>query len=207
MGLDMYLKKAKTPKEMGGTNHYTFEELVNKYSPIRDYGSEIPQNIQEDINNDNLFEVEYYGGSKYVVGTKEVGYWQKANQIHNWFVENVQNGVDDCGYYKVSKEQLLSLMDICNKILENCKLVAGTVINGWTLNKETGTFEANFENGQIMTNSHIAEELLPTRSGFFFGGTNYDQWYYEDIKNTVEILQKASEINFDNYTLIYHSSW
>ncbi len=36
----------------------------------------------------------------------EVGYWRKANQIHNWFVKNVQGGVDDCGYYGVTKEKL-----------------------------------------------------------------------------------------------------
>ena len=29
---------------------------------------------------------------KYVV--EEVGYWRKANQIHRWFVENVQKGED-----------------------------------------------------------------------------------------------------------------
>ena len=26
-----------------------------------------------------------------------VGYWRKANAIHNWFVENVQKYDDDCG--------------------------------------------------------------------------------------------------------------
>ena len=38
---------------------------------------------------------------------EEVGYWRKANQIHKWFVDNVQDGVDDCGEYKVTKEQLI----------------------------------------------------------------------------------------------------
>ena len=28
--------------------------------------------------------------------------WRKANQIHSWFVENVQSGKDDCGMYYVS---------------------------------------------------------------------------------------------------------
>ena len=50
--------------------------------------------------------------------TIDVGYWRKANQIHNWFVENVQNGVDDCGEYTVSPSQLKELLEICKQIHE-----------------------------------------------------------------------------------------
>ncbi len=33
-------------------------------------------------------------------------YWRKSNQIHQWFVENVQGGKDDCAEYSVSFDQL-----------------------------------------------------------------------------------------------------
>ena len=33
--------------------------------------------------------------SKYSTIFKTVASWSKANQIHNWFVENLQNGIDD----------------------------------------------------------------------------------------------------------------
>ena len=36
---------------------------------------------------------------------EEVGYWRKANQIHNWFVKNVQKDQDDCKEYRVDYEQ------------------------------------------------------------------------------------------------------
>jgi hypothetical protein len=42
----------------------------------------------------------------------EAMYWRKANQIHKWFVDNVQNDVDDCGNYYVSREQLARLRDL-----------------------------------------------------------------------------------------------
>ena len=48
----------------------------------------------------------------------EVGYWRKANQIHNWFVQNVQGGLDDCGEWYVSTEELLELKALCKKALE-----------------------------------------------------------------------------------------
>lgn len=41
----------------------------------------------------------------------DVGYWRKANAIHKWFVDNVQNGEDNCQRYYVSKEQLRELYD------------------------------------------------------------------------------------------------
>lgn len=49
----------------------------------------------------------------------EAGYWRKANEIHNWFVKNVQDGVDDCGEYYVSAEQLQELLDTVNKVLKS----------------------------------------------------------------------------------------
>ena len=52
----------------------------------------------------------------------EIGYWRKANAIHKWFVDNVQNGVDDCGEYKVTKEQLIQLHNACNDVLNNHSL-------------------------------------------------------------------------------------
>jgi hypothetical protein len=38
--------------------------------------------------------------------TLPIGYWRKANHIHNWFVKNVQNAEDDCRDYYVSRENL-----------------------------------------------------------------------------------------------------
>lgn len=46
-----------------------------------------------------------------------VVYWRKANAIHKWFVDNVQDGKDDCGEYDVSREQLGELVAVCEKVL------------------------------------------------------------------------------------------
>ena len=43
----------------------------------------------------------------------EAMYWRKANAIHKWFVDNVQNGVDDCDQYYVPREKLVELRDAC----------------------------------------------------------------------------------------------
>jgi len=46
-------------------------------------------------------------------------YWRKANSIHNWFVKNCQEGVDDCKEYWVDSAQLDELVALCNEALAN----------------------------------------------------------------------------------------
>ena len=44
-------------------------------------------------------------------------YWRKANQIHAWFVDNVQQGEDNCGEYYVSHEKLKELYnEVCDAL-------------------------------------------------------------------------------------------
>lgn len=49
----------------------------------------------------------------------QVAYWRKANQIHRWFVENVQEGDDDCGYHEVSLPSLQALLDVCKQVKQD----------------------------------------------------------------------------------------
>jgi hypothetical protein len=103
-------------------------------------------------------------------------YWRKANAIHNWFVENVQGGEDDCGTYDVSKEQLQELVAACKEEIKN---------------------EGKTEN------------LTPV-SGFFFGGTDKDEWYFDTLKETVKVLEEdlAQQEKYEQYDYYeYHSSW
>lgn len=114
--------------------------------------------------------------------TVKVGQWRKANQIHNWFVKNVQNGEDDCRKYYVSKDQLQRLLDTCITVLNERK-------------------------------AETSEELLPTASGFFFGNTDFDEWYYTDVsytRITIEKLLNDSEIMNEKgwgWDFHYQSSW
>lgn len=53
---------------------------------------------------------------KYI--TEEIAYWRKANAIHQWFVNNVQEGEDDNNPYYVSTEQLKKLLELCKQVLK-----------------------------------------------------------------------------------------
>lgn len=137
---------------------------------------------------------------------EEVGYWRKANAIHKWFVENVQDGEDDCGQYEVSKEQLEELLDVCKEVLDKAVMAPGKIVNGRRLTKDG--WEDILEDGMTVLNPEVCEELLPTQCGFFFGSTDYDEYYLDNIKETVSILTKVlEETDFDEYKIYYSSSW
>jgi hypothetical protein len=121
-------------------------------------------------------------------------------------VDNVQNEVDDCDYYEVSKEQLEELLEVCAKVRDGSKLVKGWVKNGERY--ENGQWLPCMEEDEYIENPGLAEELLPTQDGFFFGGTNYDQWYMRDITDTIDILANVLETtDFDREMITYRSSW
>lgn len=53
-----------------------------------------------------------------------------------------------------------------------------------------------------------AVKLLPTTSGFFFGSTEYDEWYWKDIEETRDRLNELlSDPTIDDYCFTYQSSW
>lgn len=102
-------------------------------------------------------------------------YWRKANAIHRWFVENVQDGKDDCGSYPVSRELLEELLLACNQVLDD---------------------------------PDRGPELLPTGSGFFFGSTDYDDWYIRDIRMTRDRLNIVlDDCKFSRWDFSYQASW
>jgi hypothetical protein len=134
----------------------------------------------------------------------EVGYWRKANAIHKWFVENVQDGEDDCRHAYVNREQLQELLDTCKKVKAASKLVDGKIKNGSQFTKEKG-WEPIMEDGQYIEDPTVAKELLPTQEGFFFGSTEYDQYYLQDIEETIAIIEEA--LAGEGGSFWYHSSW
>ena len=56
-------------------------------------------------------------------------------------------------------------------------------------------------------NDATNNELLPTQSGFFFGSTEYDKWYYDDVKDTIKKLKKVLKGLKDDEQLYIAFSW
>lgn len=147
MGLDMYLYARKS------------------FSDYRPKEKEISTKIKELVG--------FPEDSNHMIIMAEVMYWRKANQIHQWFVENVQDGNDNCGEYYVSRDDIEKLILACD--------------TAW-VNKDTS--------------------ILPPQSGFFFGSTDADEWYWEEIQETSKRLRAIlDDPMLQSSSLYYSSSW
>ena len=165
MGLDMYLHARKYIEKLDWEKVHADMDLSYN-SPE----AQLP-NFKTIVATADLADIatDIYGA--YVSVT--AGYWRKANQIHGWFVKNVQNGVDDCGQYYVSHEKLESLLSVCRHALLDMNVNA----------------------------------LMPVE-GFFFGGTEIDEYYWDEIRRTIKVLDKIiKNPKYQHLSFYYTSSW
>jgi hypothetical protein len=157
MGLDMYLYG---------------ESYFSRYSDVEEHGT---------LNRSRLARrFTKLGG--FATGINfQLAYWRKANHIHQWFVTNTQDGVDECQRSKpVRVEQLIELRDLCRKLL-------------------------------TAMDTDLAMEALPPQSGFFFGSTEVGEWYWEDLQLTVKMFKKFKledpKSPIHKLDIYYQSSW
>lgn len=100
-------------------------------------------------------------------------YWRKANAIHGWFVDNCQEGDDDCREYYVEREQLEELKELCQSVLDG---------------------------------DEDAQDQLEPTAGFFFGDTEKNEWYFDELRNTIQGLDKVLSLP-NSYEFYYRASW
>jgi len=60
---------------------------------------------------------------------------------------------------------------------------------------------------RVLKNHELANELLPTQSGFFFGGTDYDDWYFSDVKDCLKQMKAYRKLLKDGVTGYVIFSW
>ena len=67
---------------------------------------------------------------------------------------------------------------------------------------------------EVMQDHSKAEQLLPTCEGFFFGGTEYDKHYFNDIDKAMKILdacikflEEKEKAEDYSWRLYYQASW
>lgn len=60
---------------------------------------------------------------------------------------------------------------------------------------------------KVLTDNQLAQSLLPTSSGFFFGSTDYDTYYFDELKDTLQYLKNGFEYDPNNEQLFYTEWW
>ena len=111
--------------------------------------------------------------------TIELGHWIKANQIHKWFVDNVQEGVDNCVETDVSRYQLTLLKNTCLDVIE-----------------------FNHKAPEILP---CQLGMFFDGTGHF-GVINYSEPYYEVLNSVVNSINSALSLP-EEWEFKYRSSW
>jgi hypothetical protein len=181
MGLDMYLSKKTYVKQ------WSHIEPEKQFQVEVKRGGELVESIKPE-------RVSYV--------TEQVGYWRKFNALHNWFVENCQDGRDECQESYVDRtklEELIVTLHEVKNILETSPKKKVQVKNGWSNGEES------FVEIEVFEDSEKLDDLFPTSSGFFFGGTEYDEYYQEQVNETIELITDLLKDETGEY--YYQSSW
>jgi len=158
MGLDMYLTRTNR------TNHTTEELEAIDHEFITPEKAEAAPFLP-------LREYQYSDGFYTIF--HEVAYWRKFNALHNWFVERVQGGVDECQLSEIDDDTLVALIDDLKAV----------------------------------SRGEFVEDLEPV-SGFFFGGIDKDEHYYERINEALHLFGDIlNNFDFKKCRLFYRASW
>ena len=59
----------------------------------------------------------------------------------------------------------------------------------------------------VLMNREEASNLLPTQEGFFFGSYEYDEYYFGDLQDTIDQLEKILNEYPEDWDFKYQSSW
>lgn len=162
MGLDMYLRAERYVSQSGvfggDEEKDTFSKLVEMFPDVR-----------EPVENTRFSSVQVQF---------QVGYWRKANHIHSWFVNQCQNGVDECQITYVPREKLSELRETCLRVLASRSVKVAEEL----LAPQEGLFFGDVSLGES------------------------DEWYWQDLEDTVKILDRVLALP-KGWAIYYQSSW
>jgi hypothetical protein len=181
MGLDMYMSKKTYVKQW---SHNKPEEQFNV--EVKKGG--------EPFNKIKTDRVSYV--------VEEVSYWRKFNALHNWFVNECGDGEDNCQEIYIGEKlpELLETLHKVKEVYENSPKKKVQVESGWS------NGEKSFVEVEVPEDTDTLDELFPTSSGFFFGGTEYDEYYIEQVNETIELIEGLLKED-ENGDYYYQASW
>ena len=161
MGLDMYLYKRSYVQNW---EHHSKDE---RYSI-----SILKGGMDTHIKPERISYVE-----------EHICYWRKFNALHNWFVQNKANGVDNCQPVLIGSDDLSELLSLLEKVYTK---ISENDVDG-------------------------IKELFPPTQGFFFGSTEIDDSFKNDVRITIQdlknILKEEKEHPNAYVSYIYSASW
>jgi len=168
---------------MGLDMYFSRRTYVGQFKDTRDSDGNWSK---RDVNN---MELKFDDADLSHINLKNVRYieelfgeFRKFNALHSYVVDNFGGGVDECQVIYLDIDDLIQIHEALSLVKESLSI--GDKV--------------------------IAGQTLPPKEGFFFGSTEIDKWYEEDVKEAVEVFGKIIEehsIVGHNASYSYQASW
>jgi hypothetical protein len=109
---------------------------------------------------------------------EQIGYWRKFYALDGWIIDNCGGGIDECQKIDISAHDLRVLLETLREVKRAIE------------DKDNKTISL----------------LFPPTGGFFFGSTEVDEYYKEQIDQTIPIIEEAVNKE-EGEEFYYQSSW
>lgn len=148
---------------------------------------------------------------------EDIGYFRKVNCLLPFFGYE-----DDCSIHPIEKCQIQDLVNTAKELLA----LYDTISYQLHLQQiDVNYYKEIYKDNQKMRNERcklvlkkmeeiwkqfesVAQKMLPTTTGFFFGSQAYREYYVADLKDIVEIFTKVlDETDFDIDQIFMYCWW
>lgn len=121
---------------------------------------------------------------------EEIGYFRKVNFLMTEFAY-----YGNCEYKEITPEELTTLRGKCEEVLE--------------IGRRHENEEGDWNEGEELTDSEreFVTDTLPTTSGFFFGSTDYGEYYFYDVKEVLEWVDGVLDGLSDDEVVLMYCWW
>lgn len=146
---------------------------------------------------------------------EEIAYWRKFNALHTLFLEVTGADLDsNCEELDLTEENLVSILNT----LQQVKLILDKAPKYIEKETEDGIISQPIDVEDILVyegddfifdeeTNELIQELLPPQGGFFWGSTNIDSWYYEDVVRAIPDIQNALDLTRQGERIYYYCWW
>jgi hypothetical protein len=146
-----------------------------------------------------------------------VAYFRKVNCLLPFFGYE-----DNCEYLEIDRHQIECLVSTAKELLALYDTISSKL---YLQQIDVNYYKEIYKDNQEMCNEKckpflekideiwkpfesVAQEMLPTTTGFFFGSTQYREYYVADLKEIVETFTKVlDETDFDIDQILMYCWW
>lgn len=204
MGLDMWLIKLPrvgglTPRQMMAAGAFWRYERYRGRISFEDYSGYTTDDLPRMFQYRNMAASGIFEDTR--TPETDIAYWRNAWPIHRWFVEQVQDGEDDCKTHdEVTIDLLVKLYVLCGNVIE--KLGIEHLFRsdfGHNTERLRRTCEELADHGKI---TEACCDLFPYHREAY--GVDFLYHIFYTRRKLDEIVR---ETDFQNEMIAYMSSW